>query len=102
VTGFFSAHPASDPTAAGSRGAGVALGDGVRVTVSAGSGVSLNGESVEVDPVDRVLDALGVQAAVEAETSLPLGRGSVSLAHSRSALRLPRTRLPAVDEPKPS
>ena len=78
ITGFFSAHPAAEPAAAGSRGAGLALSDGVRVTVAAGSGVSgvsLNGKSIEVDPVDRVLNTLGVQAAVEAETPLPLGAG---------------------------
>ena len=75
ITGFFSAHPATDPSIAGSRGAGLALSAGVQVTVSAGSGVSLNGESVDVAPVDRVLDTLGVQAAVEAETPLPLGAG---------------------------
>ncbi|SMO85065.1 pantoate kinase [Halorubrum cibi] len=33
VTAFFSAHPAEDPAAAGSRGAGLTLSDGVDVTV---------------------------------------------------------------------
>jgi len=75
ITGFFSAHPAAEPAEAGSRGGGLALSDGVRVTVAAGSGVSLNGEAIDVDPVDRVLNRLGVQAAIEAETPLPLGAG---------------------------
>ena len=36
VTGFFSAHPAGRPAAAGSRGAGFTLTDGVEVAVMAG------------------------------------------------------------------
>ena len=75
ITGFFSAHPAVDSAAAGSRGAGLALSDTARVTVSAGSGVRLNGKAIEVDPVDRVLETLGVTVAVAAETPLPLGAG---------------------------
>ncbi len=75
ITGFFSAHPAADPATAGSRGAGLALSDGVQLTVSAGSSLSLNGEILDVDPVDRVLETLDVTAAVEAETPLPLGAG---------------------------
>lgn len=75
VTGFFSTHPAADPTEAGSRGAGLALSEGARVTVSPGDGVSLGGEPVEVGAVERVLDALGVAAAVTVETELPLGTG---------------------------
>jgi pantoate kinase len=75
VTGFFSAHPDDDPTKAGSRGAGVALADGVTVRVSPGDGVELNGEAVDVEAVDRVLEALRVDARVVAETDLPLGSG---------------------------
>lgn len=75
ITGFFSAHPDPEPAVAGSRGAGVALSDGVTVTVSRGSGTRLNGEAVSVDPVERVVDRLGVEARVEAETPLPLGAG---------------------------
>ncbi|MFB6130346.1 MAG: pantoate kinase [Salinigranum sp.] len=77
VTGFFSAHPADDPAAAGSRGAGLTLTDGVRVTVrpDADAAVSLNGESLDVPAVDGVLDALGASARVEAESDLPLGTG---------------------------
>ena len=75
VTGFFSAHPADDPQAAGSRGAGLTLSDGVEVTVRRGRGVRLNGERLDVPPVDRVLAALGVDARVDAATPLPLGSG---------------------------
>ncbi len=75
VTGFFSAHPDPDPAAAGSRGAGVALSDGVTVTVSRGSGTRLNGETVDIAPVDTVCDRLGVTASVDAETPLPIGAG---------------------------
>jgi pantoate kinase len=78
VTGFFSAHPNDNPTVAGSRGAGLTLSTGVTVRVrpaSSPTAITLNGESVRVDPVDRVVDALSVDAAVEAETSLPLGAG---------------------------
>ena len=79
VTGFFSAHPHDEPVKAGSRGAGVTLSHGVEVTVRRASdatrAVGLGGESVEMPPVERVLDALGVDATVEAETPLPLGAG---------------------------
>ncbi|RDI71296.1 pantoate kinase [Halopelagius longus] len=102
VTGFFSAHPDEDPAVAGSRGAGVTLTDGVRVTVrrderggddgrtetdpEAGAAtrqvrsaaVTLNGERVGVAPVGGVLDALGVdegRVSVAAETPLPVGAG---------------------------
>lgn len=79
VTGFFSAHPHDEPVKAGSRGAGVTLSHGVEVTVRRASDatrtVGLGGESVEMPPVERVLDALGVDATVEAETPLPLGAG---------------------------
>jgi len=78
ITGFFSAHPDdSDPTKAGSTGAGLTLTDGVAVTVQQGNGPSLtlNGDAVEVEAVDRVLDALGAPAVVAAETELPLGAG---------------------------
>jgi pantoate kinase len=83
VTAFFSAHARpDDPAAAGSRGAGVALSDGVRVTVADDGGgsapgvVDFDGERVAVDPVGRVLDGLGVPGATVAATSdLPLGTG---------------------------
>ncbi|ADD04657.1 pantoate kinase [Natrialba magadii ATCC 43099] len=81
ITGFFSAHPADDPTIAGSRGAGLTLTDGVTVTVepvaeeASESIVILDGEMIEIEPVDIVLEALDVVARVEAESDLPLGAG---------------------------
>lgn len=75
VTGFFSAHPHEDPSRAGSRGAGVTLSHGLRVAVSPGSGVYLDGDLVDISPVERVLSELGVEARVDATTPLPLGSG---------------------------
>jgi len=75
VTGFFSTHPHDDPARAGSRGGGVALSHGVETTVREGSGLTLNGDAIDVEPVGRVLDSLGVEARVACETPLPLGAG---------------------------
>jgi pantoate kinase len=75
VTGFFSAHQHDDPTEAGSRGAGVALSDGVTVRLEPGDGVELNGEACRVEAVDRVLGALRSTARVVVETDLPLASG---------------------------
>lgn len=77
ITGFFSAHPDDDPAVAGSRGAGVTLSHGVTVTVepASRSTVTLDGEVVEMEPVASVLQTLGVTAAVEAKSELPLGAG---------------------------
>ena len=82
LTGFFSAHPDPDPAAAGSRGAGVTLSHGVDVRVERGGHagaeplITLNGDSVPIDPVAGVRDALEApDAAVVAETPLPLGAG---------------------------
>ena len=75
ITGFFSAHTATTCAQAGSRGAGITLTDGVEVTVTPGSGLRLNGEAIEVLPVADVCNRLGVDAAVDATTSLPLGAG---------------------------
>jgi pantoate kinase len=76
VTGFFSAHPDDDPSAAGSRGAGLTLSDGVRVTVEPGPRqITLDGEECEMAPVVRVLDAMDVDARVRAESDLPVGTG---------------------------
>lgn len=72
---IFSVHLAEDPRAAGSRGAGIVIDDGVYVTVSEGNGCTLNGETRTIDPVDRLTDALGVEATVAIETDLPLGQG---------------------------
>ncbi|TQQ79877.1 sugar kinase [Halonotius terrestris] len=75
ITGFFSAHTATTCSQAGSRGAGITLTDGVEVTVTPGSGLRLNGEGIEMLPVADVCNRLGVDAAVDANTSLPLGAG---------------------------
>jgi len=77
VTGFFTSDPDEDPTKAGSRGGGIALADGVTVTVTASEerSVALNGVDIEVGAVDRVVDALRATVAVNAETPLPLGSG---------------------------
>jgi len=77
VTGFFTVDRDEDPTKAGSRGGGIALSDGVSVTVepAAETTVELDGEAVEMDAVERVLSALRADARVTAETPLPLGAG---------------------------
>ena len=87
VTAFFSPCPADRPAAAGSRGAGLALTDGVEVTVdpapNAGgdtdgptlASLTLNGEPATIGAVADVLDALGVRARVNVETPLPIGAG---------------------------
>ncbi len=77
VTGFFTVDRHEDPTKAGSRGAGIALSEGVTVTVrqAAEPGIALNGEPVEMGAVTRVLDALDAQAQVRGVTDLPLGSG---------------------------
>ena len=85
VTAFFSAHPAERPAAAGSRGAGLTLADGVTVRVSAavesrGNGPvgarAVDGESGTIGAVEDALaglDASGVDVAVESD--LPIGAG---------------------------
>ena len=86
VTAFFSAHPADDPAAAGSRGAGVTLTDGVTVRVSADAGDAdggdgtgsrtVDGEPGSIGAVDDVLDELNASGAdVAIETDLPIGAG---------------------------
>lgn len=77
VTGFFTVEDHDDPTRAGSTGAGIALTDGVAVEVvpADGRAVVLNGDRAEMAAVERVLDALAVDAAVRAETDLPVGAG---------------------------
>ncbi|MFD1569902.1 pantoate kinase [Halorubrum laminariae] len=80
VTAFFSAHPDDRPAAAGSRGAGVTLTDGVTVDVSAASGDGgtrlLDGEPSAIGAVEDVLDALDVPAVDVAVTAdLPIGAG---------------------------
>jgi pantoate kinase len=77
VTGFFTVDRDPDPTVAGSRGAGLALSEGVTVTVrpAAETSVTLDGDSIGMEAVERVLDALDARAAVHATTDLPLASG---------------------------
>ena len=77
VTGFFTVDRVDDPTKTGSRGGGIALSDGVAVTVepAAETAVWLNGERIRMDAVERVLSALRADARVTTETPLPLGAG---------------------------
>jgi pantoate kinase len=77
VTVFFAPVPDDDPAVAGSRGAGVALSEGVTVTVEPADErtVRLNGERTSLGAVEGVLESLSVTAAVDAETPLPLGAG---------------------------
>ncbi|OAQ54753.1 hypothetical protein HTG_04095 [Natrinema mahii] len=77
VTGFFSAHPDDDPTKAGSRGAGLTLTDGVEVTVerAAETTVFLDDIEIEIEPVETVLETLGVTARIDATSDLPIGSG---------------------------
>lgn len=75
ATGFFSAHPDADPARAGSRGAGVALSDGVAIRVEPGEGLEVDGAELDVEAVAGVLDELDVTARVIAESDLPIGSG---------------------------
>jgi len=81
VTAFFSAHPAGRPAAAGSRGAGVTLTDGVTVRVSAADDRSSPRRTIDGEPgtfgaVDDVLAELGASGVdVAVETDLPIGAG---------------------------
>ena len=76
VTGFFSVHRHDDPRKAGSRGAGLALSDGVTVELTDGeSAVILDGETVEMDAVTHTLSRLDVSARVSIESSLPVSAG---------------------------
>jgi pantothenate kinase (EC 2.7.1.33) len=58
-----------------SRGRHHALRRRRRETVTPGSGLQLNGEDAAVTAVNDVCTRLGVDAAVDATTSLPLGSG---------------------------
>ncbi len=77
VTGFFTVERGDDPTTTGSTGAGLVLTDGVTVTVRRAeeSAVSLGGDEVAMDAVERTLDALRVRADVRGTTDLPVGAG---------------------------
>ncbi|MFB6218574.1 MAG: pantoate kinase [Halobacteriaceae archaeon] len=74
LTALFSVHRRGSPERTGSRGAGVALTDGVTVRAAPGDrAVDLDGESVAA--VEGVLDALGVDARVDIDPDLPVGAG---------------------------
>lgn len=77
VTGFFSPEWRDDPARSGSVGAGITLTDGVTVTVEPAGDrrITLNEEPVDMAAVGRVLDELGRQVHVIAESPLPLGTG---------------------------
>lgn len=77
VTGFFTIHRDDDPTKTGSRGAGMALTDGVTVTVRPAdeTSVRLNDVPVEMEAVETVLSTLQATARVDGETPLPVGAG---------------------------
>ncbi len=77
VTGFFTVHRDDEPTTTGSQGAGITLADGVCVTVERADDrrVELNGRPASIEAVETVLDTLAVEAAVIAETDLPIGSG---------------------------
>jgi pantoate kinase len=77
VTGFFAKEPDDDPTVAGSTGAGLALSEGVTVSVRPAEefGVVLNGESLAMEAVERVCRALDARVQVRGVTDLPLGAG---------------------------
>jgi len=78
ISGFFTVdRDEDDPTRTGSRGAGLALTEGVTVTVRRADerAVYLDGTSIEMGAVDRVLDALEATVRVTGETDLPVGSG---------------------------
>jgi len=77
AAGFATADRHDDPAKAGSRGAGLALADGVTVTVRPAPerSVTPNEEPVELGAVGRVLDAPAADVAVRARTDLPCGVG---------------------------
>lgn len=77
VTAFFSVHRSDGPLTTGSRGAGLALSDGVDVSVAPAeeTTVSVNGSPVAPEPVAGTLRNLGLDATVAAETPLPVGAG---------------------------
>lgn len=80
VTAFFSAHPDENPAAAGSRGAGLTLTDGIEISVTGGdesaeTDRTVNGDATTIEPVDHVLDRLDATASVAVESDLPLGAG---------------------------
>ena len=74
VTGLFAPAPTEGGT---SRGASFAIEDGVVVEVesAAETTVTVEGESVPFEPVERVCTGLGVTAAVDVRPEVALGHG---------------------------
>jgi len=77
ITGFFMPVYGANPARSGSVGGGIALSDGVSITVSKApqTDIVLNGQAVEIPPVRAVLERLDVAGVVDAVTPLPLGVG---------------------------
>lgn len=75
LTAFFSVHHDTDPLYSGSRGAGIAVEDGVHVTVSTDADTTLNGDAADIEAVDRVLAAFDAPLGATVETELPIGMG---------------------------
>ncbi len=77
ITGLFAAYPATDPLEAGSIGAGLALEDGVVVTVDSTktSGLFLDGDPTSMRAPALVLEAFDVDLHVEIDAQVPLGAG---------------------------
>ncbi|GAB7093124.1 GHMP kinase [Halolamina litorea] len=68
---------APDDVADGARGASVALEAGVTVAVEAAteSAVTVDGEPTSFEPVEGLLDRLGVAALVDVQPEVPIGAG---------------------------
>ncbi|MFW5984374.1 MAG: pantoate kinase [Halobacteria archaeon] len=77
ITAFFAAVERDDALDTGSRGAGIVVEDGVTVDVRDAdeTTVTLDGETVEFEAVERVLGMSDVTARVEIETDVPVGCG---------------------------
>lgn len=77
VTAFFSVHRATDPAQTGSRGVGLALSDGIRVTSTPAdtTRVTLDGDETTIDAVERVTDTFDVAAHIQLDSDVPLGAG---------------------------
>lgn len=77
AAGFATVDHDDDPTKAGARGGGLTLSDGVTVTVRSAEErtVTLDGESVELDAVERVLETLAADVTVSGASDLPRGAG---------------------------
>ena len=77
ITGFFSVHREDDPVRTGSRGAGLTLTDGVHISaeLAESSLVTMDGETVQIEPVEFVLEQFEIAAQIEARSDVPLGAG---------------------------